>query len=222
MRRKENWDYGAPLQGPIKEGAMYELFLKGGLLMYPIAFCSIVALGIFLERLWALRKGKVVPRGFLIEVIDLVAKGKLTEAMTLCKRTDASVAHVLYAGLSHYGKRREAIKERMEEVGRREVANLERYINVVGTIAGVAPLLGLLGTVSGMIKSFNVIALQGVAEPGALAGGISEALLTTAAGLIVAIPSFVMHRYLRNRVHSLALEMEEVALRILDLLGKEG
>lgn len=221
MRRKENWDYGAPLQGPIKEGAMYELFLKGGLLMYPIAFCSIVALGIFLERLWALRKGKVVPRGFLIEVIDLVAKGKLTEAMTLCKRTDASVAHVLYAGLSHYGKRREAIKERMEEVGRREVANLERYINVVGTIAGVAPLLGLLGTVSGMIKSFNVIALQGVAEPGALAGGISEALLTTAAGLIVAIPSFVMHRYLRNRVHSLALEMEEVALRILDLLGKE-
>ncbi|RLA78139.1 MAG: MotA/TolQ/ExbB proton channel family protein [Deltaproteobacteria bacterium] len=200
---------------------MYELFLKGGLLMYPIAFCSIVALGIFLERLWALRKGKVVPRGFLIEVIDLVAKGKLTEAMTLCKRTDASVAHVLYAGLSHYGKRREAIKERMEEVGRREVANLERYINVVGTIAGVAPLLGLLGTVSGMIKSFNVIALQGVAEPGALAGGISEALLTTAAGLIVAIPSFVMHRYLRNRVHSLALEMEEVALRILDLLGKE-
>jgi len=126
LRRKENWDYGAPLQGPIKEGAMYELFLKGGLLMYPIAFCSIVALGIFLERLWALRKGKVVPRGFLIEVIDLVAKGKLTEAMTLCKRTDASVAHVLYAGLSHYGKRREAIKERMEEVGRREVANHQR------------------------------------------------------------------------------------------------
>ena len=200
---------------------MYELFLKGGVLMYPIAFCSIVALGIFLERLWALRRGKVIPRGFLMEVIDLVAKGKLAEAMALCKRTDASISHVLYAGLSSYGKRRDAIKERMEEVGRREVANMERYINVVGTIAGVAPVLGLLGTVSGMIKSFNVIALQGVAEPGALAGGISEALLTTAAGLIVAIPSFVMHRYLRNRVHSLTLEMEEVALRLLDLLKGE-
>ena len=200
---------------------MYELFLKGGVLMYPIAFCSIVAVGIFLERLWALRRGRVIPRGFLMEVIDLVAKGKLTEALALCKRTDASISHVLYAGLSSYGKRRDAIKERMEEVGRREVANMERYINVVGTIAGVAPLLGLLGTVSGMIKSFNVIALQGVAEPGALAGGISEALLTTAAGLIVAIPSFVMHRYLRNRVHSLTLEMEEMALRLLDLLKGE-
>lgn len=200
---------------------MYELFLKGGVLMYPIAFCSIVAVGIFLERLWALRRGRVIPRGFLMEVIDLVAKGKLTEALALCKRTDASISHVLYAGLSSYGKRRDAIKERMEEVGRHEVANMERYINVVGTIAGVAPLLGLLGTVSGMIKSFNVIALQGVAEPGALAGGISEALLTTAAGLIVAIPSFIMHRYLRNRVHSLTLEMEEVALRLLDLLKGE-
>lgn len=200
---------------------MYELFLKGGLLMYPIAFCSIVALGIFLERLWALRKARVIPREFLLEAIDLVAKGKLTEAMTMCKRTDASVAHIIYAGLAHFGKSREAIKERMEEVGRREVANLERYISVVGTIAGVSPLLGLLGTVSGMIKSFNVIALQGVAEPGALAGGISEALLTTAAGLIVAIPSFVMHRYLRNRVHSLALEMEEASLRVLDLLSRE-
>ncbi len=200
---------------------MYELFLKGGILMYPIAFCSIVALGVFIERLWTLRREKVIPQGLLVEVLDLLAKGKIVEAQSLCRRSESALAQILYAGLSLFGKDRAAIKERMEEVGRREVANLERYINIIGTVAGVAPLLGLLGTVSGMIKSFNVIALQGVAEPGALAGGISEALLTTAAGLIVAIPSLVMYRYLRSRVRTIALEMEEISLRVLDLLGRE-
>ncbi len=200
---------------------MYDLFLKGGILMYPIAFCSIVALGVFLERLWSLRKKKVIPQEFLMEIVDMVAKGKIGEAITYCKRSDASIAHIAYAGIENYGKRRELIKERMEEVGKREVANLERYINVIGTIAGVAPLLGLLGTVSGMIKSFNVISLQGVADPGSLAGGISEALITTAAGLVVAIPAFVMYRYLRNRVDSLVVEMEEISVRMVELLKGE-
>jgi len=200
---------------------MYDLFLKGGILMYPIAFCSIVALGVFLERLWSLRKKKVIPQEFLMEIVDMVAKGKIREAITYCKRSDASIAHIAYAGIENYGKRRELIKERMEEVGKREVANLERYINVIGTIAGVAPLLGLLGTVSGMIKSFNVISLQGVADPSSLAGGISEALITTAAGLVVAIPAFVMYRYLRNRVDSLVVEMEEISVRMVELLKGE-
>ena len=200
---------------------MYDLFQKGGILMYPIAFCSIVALGVFLERLWSLRKKKVIPQEFLMEIVDMVAKGKIREAITYCKRSDASIAHIAYAGIENYGKRRELIKERMEEVGKREVANLERYINVIGTIAGVAPLLGLLGTVSGMIKSFNVISLQGVADPSSLAGGISEALITTAAGLVVAIPAFVMYRYLRNRVDSLVVEMEEISVRMVELLKGE-
>jgi len=200
---------------------MYDLFLKGGILMYPIAFCSIVALGVFLERLWSLRKRKVIPQEFLMEIVDMVAKGKIREAITYCKRSDASIAHIAYAGIENYGKKRELIKERMEEVGKREVANLERYINVIGTIAGVAPLLGLLGTVSGMIKSFNVISLQGVADPGSLAGGISEALITTAAGLVVAIPAFVMYHYLRNKVDSLVVEMEEISVRMVELLKGE-
>ncbi len=200
---------------------MYDLFLKGGILMYPIAFCSIVALGVFLERLWSLRKRKVIPQEFLMEIVDMVAQGKIREAITYCKRSDASIAHIAYAGIENYGKKRELIKERMEEVGKREVANLERYINVIGTIAGVAPLLGLLGTVSGMIKSFNVISLQGVADPGSLAGGISEALITTAAGLVVAIPAFVMYRYLRNKVDSLVVEMEEISVRMVELLKGE-
>ncbi len=200
---------------------MYELFLKGGILMYPIGLCSIIALGIFLERIWILRGSRVLPRDFLIEVEDLVLRGKLPEAVTLCKRDNSSIAHVIRVGIENHGKRREVIKERIEELGRREVASLERYINVIGTIAGIAPLLGLLGTVSGMIKSFNIISLQGVGDPASLAGGISEALITTAAGLVVAIPAFVMYRYLMNKADSLILEMEENSIRMVDLLKRK-
>ena len=200
---------------------MYELFLKGGILMYPIAFCSIIAVGIFLERMWVLRRGRVLPRDFLIEVEDLVMRRKRPEAISLCKRNNSSIAHVTRVGIENYGKKRDVIKEKIEEVGRREAASLERYINVIGTIAGVSPLLGLLGTVSGMIKSFNIISLQGVADPASLAGGISEALITTAAGLVVAIPTFVIYRYLSNKADSLILEMEENSIRMVDLVKRE-
>lgn len=200
---------------------MYELFLKGGILMYPIAFCSIIAVGIFLERMWVLRRGRVLPRDFLIEVEDLVMRRKRPEAISLCKRNNSSIAHVVRVGIENYGKKRDVIKEKIEEVGRREAASLERYINVIGTIAGVSPLLGLLGTVSGMIKSFNIISMQGVADPASLAGGISEALITTAAGLVVAIPTFVIYRYLSNKADSLILEMEENSIRMVDLVKRE-
>ena len=200
---------------------MYELFLKGGILMYPIAFCSIIAVGIFLERMWVLRRGHVLPRDFLIEVEDLVMRRKRPEAISLCKRNNSSIAHVVRVGIENYGKKRDVIKEKIEEVGRREAASLERYINVIGTIAGVSPLLGLLGTVSGMIKSFNIISMQGVADPTSLAGGISEALITTAAGLVVAIPTFVIYRYLSNKADSLILEMEENSIRMVDLVKRE-
>ncbi|MBN1254291.1 MAG: MotA/TolQ/ExbB proton channel family protein [Deltaproteobacteria bacterium] len=200
---------------------MYELFLKGGILMYPIAFGSIIALGIFLERMWVLRRGRVLPRDFLIEVEDLVMRRKRPEAISLCKRDDSSIAHVIRVGIENYGKKRDVIKEKIEEVGRREAASLERYINVIGTIAGVSPLLGLLGTVSGMIKSFNIISMQGVADPASLAGGISEALITTAAGLVVAIPTFVIYRYLANKADSLILEMEENSIKMVDLVKRE-
>jgi biopolymer transport protein ExbB len=200
---------------------MYELFLKGGILMYPIALCSIIAVGIFLERMWILRRRRVLPRDFLIEVEDLVLRRKRPEAISLCKRDNSSIAHVIRVGIENYGKKRDVIKEKIEEVGRREAASLERYINVIGTIAGISPLLGLLGTVSGMIKSFNIISIQGVADPASLAGGISEALITTAAGLVVAIPSFVIYRYLANKADSLILEMEENSIRMVDLVKRE-
>jgi biopolymer transport protein ExbB len=189
--------------------------------MYPILICSIVSLAVFLERLWALRRSKVIPEELLFEVFDLLNKGKVQEAQRLCRTSESSLAQILYAGLSNLGKGRLTVREKMEEVGRREVSFLERYLNVISTIASIATLLGLLGTVTGMIKTFNVLAAKGMAEPGDVAGGISEALITTAAGLIVAIPSLVMYHYLRSKVRSLTLELEEVALKLLDFLGKD-
>ncbi len=201
---------------------MYDFVVKGGVLMIPIALCSIIALAIFLERLWSLRRSKVIPRDFLIEIEDLIRREKIPEAITRCRKDNSSMANIIVAGIRNFGKRREIVKESIEEIGRREAATLERYINVVGTIAAIAPLLGLLGTVFGMIKAFNVISIQGVGNPSSLAGGISEALITTAAGLVVAIPTFVLYRYLANKADALIVEMEENSIRMVDLLkGRE-
>jgi len=201
---------------------MYDFVVKGGVLMIPIALCSIIALAIFLERLWSLRKSKVIPRDFLIEIEDLIRREKIPEAITRCRKDNSSMANIIIAGIRNFGKRREIVKESIEEIGRKEAATLERYINVVGTIAAIAPLLGLLGTVFGMIKAFNVISIQGVGNPSSLAGGISEALITTAAGLVVAIPTFVLYRYLANKADALIVEMEEHSIRMVDLLkGRE-
>jgi biopolymer transport protein ExbB len=201
---------------------MYDFVVKGGVLIIPIALCSIVALAIFLERLWSLRRSRVIPRDFLIEIEDLIRREKIPEAITRCRKDNSSMANIVVAGIRNFGRRREIVKESIEEIGRREASTLERYINVVGTIAAISPLLGLLGTVFGMIKAFNVISIQGVGNPSSLAGGISEALITTAAGLVVAIPTFVLYRYLANKADALIVEMEEHSIRMVDLLkGRE-
>jgi biopolymer transport protein ExbB len=197
---------------------MYDFVVKGGVLMIPIALCSIIALAIFLERLWSLRRSRVIPRDFLIEIEDLIRREKIPEAITRCRKDNSSMANIIVAGIRNFGKRREIVKEGIEEIGRREASTLERYINVVGTIAAISPLLGLLGPVFGMIKAFNVISIQGVGNPSSLAGGISEALITTAAGLVVAIPTFVLYRYLANKADALIVEMEEHSIRMVDLL----
>jgi biopolymer transport protein ExbB len=197
---------------------MYEIILKGGWVMIPIALCSVVALAIFLERLWSLRTNKVIPRDFLIEVEDLIRREKIPEAITRCRTDESSMANIILAGIRHFGKRREIIKESIQEVGRKEAAVLDRYINVIGTIAVICPLLGLLGTVAGMIKAFEVITAGGVGNPGDLAAGISEALITTAAGLIVAIPTYVIYRYMADKADALIMEMEENSIRVADLL----
>lgn len=200
---------------------MIEFFQKGGIFMYPILLCSVTALAIFLERLWSLRRGQVVPVDFVQKVEDLVRSKNIPGAAALCRQTETAISRVLLVGIQLFGRSREIIKEHLEEVGRQETAALERFLETLGTIAGVSTLLGLLGTISGMIRIFSVISTQTVVNPGTLAGGISEALITTYAGLSVAIPTIVMHRYLQSRAHALTLEMEAHSIRLIDLLKND-
>ncbi len=202
----------------------YEFLSKGGILMIPILLCSVIALAIFLERLWALQRPNVIPTRFLKLVMELLERREFEQAQALCKGNDSSLAAVVGSGLRHAGKGRSLIKEVMEETGRRETAYLERGVGVLGLIASVAPLLGLLGTVTGMIRVFqrvvNQVEASGGAQvnAGALANGIWEALITTAAGLSVAIPVFVMFKFLTSRVDGLLVEMEERSLEMAELM----
>ena len=201
---------------------MFEFLGKGGLFMVPILLCSITALAIFVERLFSLGRRRVVPAELVRRVEALLADEDLAGAAELLRRSRAAIARVLTAGLRVSGQRRDVIKEHLEEAGRQEAAGLERFVDTLGTIAGVSTLLGLLGTISGMIEIFSVISTQSAVNPGTLAGGISEALVTTLAGLSVAIPTIVMHRYLLNRVNALTLEMERLCTRFMDLVSAGG
>ncbi len=200
---------------------MYQFVMKGGYLMYPIILCSILTLAILFERLFALRRSRIIPEKFIIEVSDLVRQNRMEDALTQCRMNDSSISRILMAGIARHDKSRQQVKEAIEDIGRLEAANLERFLNILGTIAGIAPLLGLLGTVTGMIKAFSVISHAGIGNPQMLAGGISEALITTAAGLTVAIPSFVFYKLLRSRVDKRILRMERVSIEMLDLINLE-
>lgn len=197
---------------------MWDLFQRGGILMYFIAGCSVIALAVLLERLWSLRRRRVIPASFIGKVRELVAGDHTSEAQVLCQNDPSSIAAVFAGGLRHLGAPRNQIKEALEEAGRHEAASLERYVGVIGTVAAISPLLGLLGTVTGMIRVFQDITVQGVGNPADLASGIWEALITTAYGLVVAIPALVAYRYLGSRVDQLTLEMEEEALELVELM----
>ncbi len=200
---------------------MLEFFAKGGIFMYPILLCSIIAVAIFTERLWNLRWNCVIPSGFLNEAEVLIRSERIPDAISLCQRSRSSMARILLVGIKNFGRKREVIKEYLEEVGRQESASLERFVEGLGTISGVSTLLGLLGTISGMIKIFSGISAQTVVNPGSLAGGISEALITTYAGLSVAIPTLVMYKYLQSKTNALILQMEEHSIRLMELLKEK-
>ncbi|MFN3197793.1 MAG: MotA/TolQ/ExbB proton channel family protein [Bradymonadia bacterium] len=199
---------------------------KGGLLMYPIIILLVVGLAVFLERLYTLQRGRVIPMPFVQLLRKKIVAGRADEALTLCEGNPSPVSAVAAAGLKLSGRSRSVVKEAFEEVGRLEVSALNRFVEVLGTIAAIAPLLGLLGTVIGMIKMFDTlvagqVATEGAVDPGSLANGISLALYTTAAGLVVAVPTFVAYKFLSSRVERLALEMEEVTLDLLNLMTVE-
>lgn len=200
---------------------MLELIKAGGFLMWPIIACSVISVAIVLERLWAYQTRKVIPDYLLAQIWQLHQKGEISAAHIATIRDGSPLGRILAAGLVNRNHSREIMKESIEEEGRQVVHELDRYLNSLGTIAAISPLLGLLGTVIGMIKVFTAITTAGVGNPGVLAGGISEALITTAAGLSVAIPALIFHRYLSGRVDRLVISMEAESLKMVEVMHGE-
>ena len=200
---------------------MFELFKSGGLLMWPILACSMVATAIVCERLWTLNRRAVTPRHLMEHIRVMLERREIDPAKVQAIRDSSPLGRILAAGLvnSHHG--REVMKDAIEESGRHVVHELERYLNSLGTIAAITPLLGLLGTVIGMIKVFAAITAFGVGDPTVLAGGISEALITTAAGLSIGIPALMFYRYFKGRVYALTVDMEQEAIRLVEVLHGE-
>jgi biopolymer transport protein ExbB len=197
---------------------MYELFKAGGIMMWPILICSIVGLAIVAERFWVLHGKGMAPAHILPDVQKMLEDRRLTMAEVRAIRDGSPLGRVLAAGLLNMTHGREIMKEAIEDAGRQVVHELERYLQALGTIASIAPLLGLTGTVLGMIKMFGAIASHGVGNPSQLAGGISEALVATAAGLFVSIPALLTHRYFRARVNNLTIAMEQDAIRLIEIV----
>jgi biopolymer transport protein ExbB len=197
---------------------VFELVKSGGWLMLPIILCSIISISIIAERFWSLRRDKVLPKHLVATVWNSVKQDNMSRADIETMRKESALGSVLSAGLINRDESRERIKECIEERGREVVHDLERFLNTLGTIASISPLLGLLGTVIGMISVFAAITQHGVGDPSALAGGISQAMITTAAGLTVAIISLVFYRYFRRKVDSIVVVMEREAIKMVDVL----
>lgn len=197
---------------------MLELLTSGGWVMVPLMILAVVATAITLERFWTLRQSEVIPHG-IVEEIENWSRGKdLIGSEIQRLRKDSPLGELLAAALLVRHKPRHVIKERIEDVGRHISHELNRFLPTLGTIAAVSPLLGLLGTVFGMIQMFLTILTTGVGDANQLAGGIGQALISTAAGLCVAIPALMLHRYFRGKVVSYVVQMEKVAMNLLDVL----
>jgi biopolymer transport protein ExbB len=197
---------------------VWELVKAGGWIMLPIILCSIAAAGIIAERLWTLRPSRVTPPNRLGQVWKWIKDKKLNNQKLKELRASSPLGEILAAGLANSKHGREIMKECIQEAAGRVIHDLERYLNALGTIAGIAPLLGLLGTVLGMIEIFSSFMGSGMANAGLLASGISKALITTAAGLMVAIPALFFHRYLQRRVDELVIGMEQEAIRLVEVV----
>jgi len=203
--------------------SFFSIVAKGGWLMVAIFICSLVAVAIIVERWITLHKARINAHSFFMEIKGLILREEITEAIERCKKTPGPVASILKAGIERQKETKEEVKEAVESSGKVEVHQLERYLGVLATIAAVAPLLGFLGTVTGMIKAFmRIEALGGNVNATVLAGGIWEALVTTAAGLTVGIPVLIFYNYFQGKVDRFVYEMEESSSKLLETLGKRG
>ncbi|MFH1457883.1 MAG: MotA/TolQ/ExbB proton channel family protein [Candidatus Omnitrophota bacterium] len=200
----------------------FQVFLAGGPVMWPILLCSIFALAIVLEKIWYLYKIKIDTQDFLNKILDKMKRHDTKEALRICDGTKSPIANILKAGILKYDRPRPQIIEGIEDASLYEIPRIEKNLTTLATIAHVSPLLGLLGTVTGMVRSFQIIQAKASSfhpvSPGDLAGGIWEALLTTVAGLIVAIPTFVAYNYLVSRINHFILEMEKASTELVNFL----
>ncbi|MBN2225126.1 MAG: MotA/TolQ/ExbB proton channel family protein [Deltaproteobacteria bacterium] len=200
-----------------------DFIISGGPLMIPIILCSVIALGVFLERLFYLRRKKNIPEDLLRDVEDLLKTDRVNDVLSLLRRDRSPMARIFLAAMKNYGKSRETIKVAVEEIGGQEAEYLNKYVVVLSVIAQVSPLLGLLGTVQGMIQVFNKVVSGSVADPSQMAGGISVALITTAGGLTVAIPALIGYHYLLGKANDLILDMQQYSIGLVELIkGDDG
>jgi len=198
---------------------LVEIFLNGGLVMWPILFCSVVALAVAIDRFMVLRRAKINLPSFLVRIRGFIKSKDMNGAASFCLREKSPIANMVRKGLKKFGMGHERVKEAIENAGRQEVSKLEKGLSILATVAGVAPLLGFLGTVTGMIQAFMRIEdLAGAASPSDLAGGIWEALLTTAFGLIVGIPAYVAYNYFLSWITKFVADMETVANDVVDTM----
>jgi biopolymer transport protein ExbB len=200
---------------------MLDYIARGGIVMIPILVCSVVALIIIFERLWSLRRKRIFRFDILDTIEQLLREHKIPEATTLCKRHDSTMTRLVLVALLNSDRPKAEIKELIEDHGRQEVPFLERYLTMLGTIASISPFLGLLGTVVGLLRVFDAISQEGgVTNTAILSSGIQNALITTVAGLCVAIPALVAYNYFARRAESLVLEVERISLRLLNILKR--
>ncbi|HFC91719.1 MAG TPA: MotA/TolQ/ExbB proton channel family protein [Leucothrix mucor] len=201
---------------------MFEFIIAGGILIIPIILISILAMAIISALFISLSEKKVIPDGTTNIARKLALSGRTTPAQINKLREDSLLGRVLATGLENAHLPRHVLKESIEETGRHVIHAMDKYMTTLGTIAAIAPLLGLLGTVVGMINVFSVITSQGVGSPTELAGGISQALITTAAGISVAVPALIFHRYFRSKINDYAIEMEKETMKLIDTINRKG
>jgi biopolymer transport protein ExbB len=200
---------------------VYEIIKAGGWLMWPLILSSVISIAIITERFWALRRGRILPKYVVAQIWAWYKKNELTNESIQTLRESSPLGRVLAAGLINRHHRRTVMKESIEEAGRLEVHEMERFLNTLGTIAAVAPLLGLLGSVVGLMEVFSSMTTHGVGNPQALGAGISKIMIATAAGLTVAIPSLIFYRYFQGLVDEIAMSLEQEAIKMVEVLQGE-
>ena len=186
--------------------------------MAPIITCSVISVAICFERFWSLRSSQILPKNLLAKVLNWIKNNELDAKRFKSLRNGSPLGKILAAGVMNHRRGRDGMKVSLEEAANDVIHDLERYLNTLGTVAAISPLLGLLGTVIGMIKVFTTIKMEGTGNSMLLAGGISEALITTAAGLTVAIPSLFFHRFFQRRVDKLVIDLEQESLKLVEIM----